>query len=204
MPSRCGALLRRHPGRGILSRGRLADPEPFRIAMREFSNDEIWIQPIGATQCHGLLRMPVGRGLVAPPAPLRPVRSCRVLRLFSRPARLASRQGVRAPGRPKLRARRRLVLGLRDRGVPRRPLARGAKASPAGSTNARTRRSRPSRLAGAPQLSKRSEGTRGEASLTQSRGLPSGPARQVPGPPLPVLDRVDPGPEPSASRSTAG
>lgn len=118
--------------------------------------------------------MPVGRGLVAPPATLRPVRSCRVLRLFSRPARLASRQGVRAPGRPKLRARRRLVLGLRDRGVLRRPLARGAKASPAGSTNARTRRSRPSRLAGAPQLSKRSEGTRGEASLTQSRGLPSG------------------------------
>ena len=69
----------------------------------------------GSAERLGLCGVSCIRRLVVPPSSLRPVRPRRLLRLFAIPARQPARGRCRASGRPELRARRRLVLGLRER-----------------------------------------------------------------------------------------
>ena len=81
---------------------------------KEFSRDYAWNRAVGATGRHRLFGMPFEQWLVAAPAPLRSVRTCRLLRLLSLPARLTPCEADRASRRPELRAWGGLVLGLRD------------------------------------------------------------------------------------------
>ena len=82
------------------------------------------------------------RGLVVPPASVCALRPCRLLRLVAVAAREPPRRGRAAPGRPELRARRGLVLGLRNRGVPRRSRPGSAAPPPARPARSRTGRTR--------------------------------------------------------------
>ena len=57
---------------------------------KEFSRDYAWNRAVGTTGRHRLFGMPFEQWLVAAPAPLRSVRTCRLLRLLSLPTRLRS------------------------------------------------------------------------------------------------------------------
>ena len=71
------------------------------------------------------------RWLVVPPSSLRRLWPHRLLRLVAIPARQPARGHRRSPGGPELRARRGLVLGLRERALHRWPGAGSAPPSPA-------------------------------------------------------------------------
>jgi hypothetical protein len=103
-----------------------------------------------------LRRVPRHRRLVVPPATLRAVRPCRLLRLVAVAACQPPCRRPATPDRPELRARRGLVLGLRDRGVPRGSRARSTATSPARPARARTRRARATGLGAAATLTRRS------------------------------------------------
>ena len=93
-------------------------------------------RPVRAAQRRGLRRLRRGRRLVGPPAPVRAVRSRRLLRHVAVAARARARRGVGPPGRAHVRARRGLVLGLRGRGVR---ASRAASTSPLPCTGRSTR-----------------------------------------------------------------
>src|SRR5690348_16610354 len=93
--------------------------------------------------------------MVVSSAPMRAVRTHRLLRLLAGTARLSSCRGDRTPFRPQLRARRELVLGLRQRRLLRRAAVGAAGASPARPAGAGSAGSRAGRLDEAPALTDR-------------------------------------------------
>ena len=90
--------------------------------------------------------------MVVPPSSVRAVRTHRLLRLVAVTAREPSRDRRPASHRPQLRARGRLVLGLRQRAVRGRSTAGPARAPSARSADAGTRRPGPAGLGRAPAL----------------------------------------------------
>lgn len=100
----------------------------------------------GTAERRGLRRLSGIRRLVVPPSSLRPLRPRRLLRHVALPARQSARGCFWTSGRPELRARRRLVLGLRERTLLSRPRPGPAAPSPARSTSAGSKGSRAPRL----------------------------------------------------------
>jgi hypothetical protein len=74
----------------------------------------------GTAERPRLRRVSCLRWLVVPPPPVRALRPRRLLRLLAVPTREPPRRRPAPPDRPELRARRGMVLELRDRGIPRR------------------------------------------------------------------------------------
>ena len=97
--------------------------------------------------------MPRQRRLVVPPAPLRALRSHRLLRLVAEPARNGTCQSDGPHSHKKLRAWRRLVLRLQNRRSAGRSSVSAARAPSAQSTDARSCRQGAARLATPPPLS---------------------------------------------------
>jgi hypothetical protein len=97
--------------------------------------------------------MPRQRRLVVPPAPLCSLRSHRLLRLIAEPARKRSFQSERPHSHKKFRARRGLVLRLRNRRRHGRSSVSAARAPSAQPADARSCRQGAARLAEAPPLS---------------------------------------------------
>src|SRR5499427_763565 len=107
----------------------------------------------GPAQRDGLHRVRGERRLVVPPAPVRPMRAHRLLRLLTGPAREPSCSRFRAPGDPEFRAGRVMVLELRrEPDVRQRPGPGTAGASPARAAGARPGRPGTPRLAVPPAL----------------------------------------------------
>ena len=114
-------------------------------------------RPGRAAERHRLRRVRRRRRLVGAPAPLRAVRAHRLLRLLAGPARERARGRDRPPDRAELRAGRGLVLGLRERGLLRRPGARRPAAPPGRPDRARA--ARPAcRPTGVPRCTERCSG----------------------------------------------
>ena len=86
----------------------------------------------------GMRRVSRIRWLVVPPSSLRRLRPHRLLRLVAIPARQPPRGRRRSSGGPELRARRGLVLGLRERALHGGPGVGSAPPSPARPTRAGT------------------------------------------------------------------
>jgi hypothetical protein len=103
---------------------------------------------------HRLRRVSCGGrpGLVVAPAPLCPMRPCRLLRRLAQPARACPRRKRGPPLCQKLRTGRRLVLLLPGRGVHRGRRARAAELTSTPPTSARPRREGPIQLASAAPL----------------------------------------------------
>ena len=97
--------------------------------------------------------MPRQRRLVVPPAPLRALWSHRLLRLVAEPARKRSCQSERPPSHTKFRARRGLVLRLRNRRRHGRSSVSAARAPSAQAADARPCRQGATRLGAPPPLS---------------------------------------------------
>src|SRR5437899_1044476 len=97
--------------------------------------------------------MPRQRRLVVPPAPLRALRSHRLLRLVAEPARKRSYQSERPHSHKKFRARRGLVLRLRNRRRHGRSSVSAARAPSAQAADAGSRRQGAAGLAAPPPLS---------------------------------------------------
>jgi hypothetical protein len=96
--------------------------------------------------------MPRQRRLVVPPAPLRALRSHRLLRLVAEPARKRSCQRERPHSPKKFRARRGLVLRLWNRRRHGRSSVSGARAPSAQAADAGSCRQGAARLAAPPPL----------------------------------------------------
>jgi hypothetical protein len=99
-----------------------------------------------APERSGLRRVPRLRWLVVPPPPVCAVWPCWVLRLLAVPACESTRHRDGACHRSELRTGRRLVLGLLNRGSPRRSCPGCAAPSPARPAGARTGRASAQRL----------------------------------------------------------
>src|SRR3984893_18732567 len=96
--------------------------------------------------------MPRQWRLVVPPAPLCSLRPHRLLRLIAEPARKRSCQSARPYGHKKLRARRGLVLRLRNRRRLGRSSLSAARAPSARAADAGSCRQGAARLAAPPPL----------------------------------------------------
>src|SRR5438132_12251084 len=96
--------------------------------------------------------MPRQRRLVVPPAPLRALRSHRLLRLVPEPARKRSCQSERPHSHKKFRTRRGLVLRLRNRRRHGRSSVSAARAPSAQAADAGSCRQGAARLAALPPL----------------------------------------------------
>ena len=94
------------------------------------------IDPEAAAERHRLRGMSGGRRLVVSSAPLRAMRSYRLLRLIAEPARDQALQRDRSSGHCQLRARRAVVLRLSHGEGLRRPEPRPAAMAPGRSTGA--------------------------------------------------------------------
>ena len=155
-PSRAAALevrddLRSAPGAdGLLTHFRDARTRETSNGRRHRHRSR------GPAERFGLRRMPRLRWLVVPSPPLREMRPYRLLRLVTVAACEPPCRRSASPGRPELRARRGLVLGLRDGGVPRGSRPGSAESSSRRSAGAGTSRPRARGMAAAAALTRMS------------------------------------------------
>ena len=152
-PERDSAPEPRPPRRGAPETSSARTAPRTRTGRRPHEQRGTRRRPVRAAQRERLRRVRRGGRLVVPPAPVRPVRAHRLLRLVAVPARQRARQGGRPPGHPELRAARGVVLELPGRPAVRARTRTGAAAPPpAQPDHARPGRPGPRRLAGPPAL----------------------------------------------------